>query len=174
MEKFYIFHLIRYKSALLKYYFSNVLIWTPAVSAFWSSHVCIQFQNRAHITVILALLCMLIGIIYKPPEYPERDFSEAPKFTTPLIDHAATVGYTTKLLCAVRGCPKVSHILSVMDTVHTHTHHQLQCKTVGYERKCWHLRYFLSISFLCRLKHRLSIKIYVCGILLQTKDECHG
>ncbi|KAK2851438.1 hypothetical protein Q5P01_007714 [Channa striata] len=46
------------------------------------------------------------GINYKPPEYPEHDFSEAPKFTTPLNDRAATVGYTTKLLCSVRGCPK--------------------------------------------------------------------
>ncbi|XP_008284377.1 myosin binding protein Ha [Stegastes partitus] len=46
------------------------------------------------------------GIVYKPPEYQERDFSEAPKFTTPLSDRAATVGYTTKLLCSVRGCPK--------------------------------------------------------------------
>lgn len=47
-----------------------------------------------------------IGIVYKPPEYQEHDFSEAPKFTTSLNDRAATVGYTTKLLCAVRGCPK--------------------------------------------------------------------
>ncbi|XP_030278904.1 myosin binding protein Ha isoform X6 [Sparus aurata] len=46
------------------------------------------------------------GIVYKPPEYQEHDFSEAPKFTTPLSDRAATVGYTTKLLCSVRGCPK--------------------------------------------------------------------
>ncbi|CAN9516073.1 unnamed protein product [Ophioblennius macclurei] len=46
------------------------------------------------------------GIVYKPPEYPEHDFNEAPKFTTPLSDRAATVGYTTKLLCSVRGCPK--------------------------------------------------------------------
>ncbi|CAJ1085135.1 myosin binding protein Ha isoform X3 [Xyrichtys novacula] len=45
-------------------------------------------------------------IVYKPPEYPEHDFSEAPKFTTTLSDRAATVGYTTKLLCSVRGCPK--------------------------------------------------------------------
>lgn len=47
------------------------------------------------------------GIVYKPPEYPEHNFSEAPKFTTPLSDRAATVGYTTKLLCSVRGSPKV-------------------------------------------------------------------
>ncbi|XP_068997503.1 myosin binding protein Ha isoform X1 [Embiotoca jacksoni] len=46
------------------------------------------------------------GIVYKPPEYQEHDFSEAPKFTTPLSDRAATVGYTTKLLCSVRGSPK--------------------------------------------------------------------
>lgn len=50
---------------------------------------------------------MFSGIVYKPPEYPEHDFSEAPKFTTPLSDRAATVGYTTKLLCSVRGSPKV-------------------------------------------------------------------
>ncbi|XP_077464566.1 myosin binding protein Ha [Stigmatopora argus] len=46
------------------------------------------------------------GIVYKPPEYQEHDFSEAPKFTTPLSNRAATVGYTTKLLCSVRGSPK--------------------------------------------------------------------
>ncbi|KAK9953946.1 hypothetical protein ABG768_016062 [Culter alburnus] len=47
-----------------------------------------------------------VGIVYKPPEYKEHDFSEAPKFTAPLSDRAATVGYNTKLLCAVRGSPK--------------------------------------------------------------------
>uniref|UniRef100_A0A8C2IS84 Myosin-binding protein H n=1 Tax=Cyprinus carpio TaxID=7962 RepID=A0A8C2IS84_CYPCA len=46
------------------------------------------------------------GIVYKPLEYKEHDFSEAPKFTAPLSNRAATVGYTTKLLCAVRGSPK--------------------------------------------------------------------
>ncbi|XP_056588697.1 myosin binding protein Ha isoform X3 [Triplophysa dalaica] len=46
------------------------------------------------------------GIVYKPLEYKEHDFSEAPKFTAPLSDRAATVGYTMKLLCAVRGTPK--------------------------------------------------------------------
>ncbi|XP_056131136.1 myosin binding protein Ha [Lampris incognitus] len=46
------------------------------------------------------------GIVYKPPEYKEHDFSEAPKFTTSLNDRATTVGYTTRLLCSVRGCPK--------------------------------------------------------------------
>uniref|UniRef100_A0A671SGH2 Myosin-binding protein H n=1 Tax=Sinocyclocheilus anshuiensis TaxID=1608454 RepID=A0A671SGH2_9TELE len=46
------------------------------------------------------------GIDYKPPEYKEHDFSEAPKFTTPLANRSTTVGYNTKLLCSVRGFPK--------------------------------------------------------------------
>ncbi|KAK7916437.1 hypothetical protein WMY93_012198 [Mugilogobius chulae] len=46
------------------------------------------------------------GIDYKPPEYKEHDFTEAPKFTTNLSDRATTVGYSTKLLCSVRGSPK--------------------------------------------------------------------
>jgi len=46
-----------------------------------------------------------IGIVYRPLEYKEHDFNEAPKFTAPLNDRAATVGYSTKLLCAVRGSP---------------------------------------------------------------------
>lgn len=53
-----------------------------------------------------AALIQKTGIVYKPPEYPEHDFTEPPKFTTPLNDRAATVGYTTKLLCSVRGSPK--------------------------------------------------------------------
>ncbi|XP_069004721.1 myosin binding protein Hb [Embiotoca jacksoni] len=46
------------------------------------------------------------GIDYKPPEYQHHDFTEAPKFTTNMTDRATTVGYSTKLLCAVRGFPK--------------------------------------------------------------------
>ncbi|XP_075881066.1 myosin binding protein Hb isoform X5 [Nelusetta ayraudi] len=46
------------------------------------------------------------GIDYKPLEYLEHDFSEAPKFTTSLNDRSTTVGYSTKLLCSVRGSPK--------------------------------------------------------------------
>lgn len=46
------------------------------------------------------------GIEYKPLEYKEHDFGEAPKFTTNLSDRATTVGYSTKLLCSVRGFPK--------------------------------------------------------------------
>lgn len=46
------------------------------------------------------------GIEYKPPDYKEHNFSEAPKFTTNMPDRCTTVGYTTKLLCSVRGFPK--------------------------------------------------------------------
>ncbi|KAG7472129.1 hypothetical protein MATL_G00105310 [Megalops atlanticus] len=62
-------------------------------------------SEEAAITKTLATI-QKTGIVYKPMEYKEHDFSEAPKFTTPLSDRAATVGYTTKLLCAVRGSPK--------------------------------------------------------------------
>lgn len=56
-----------------------------------------------------------VGIEYKPPEYKEHDFSEAPKFTTPMNDRSTTVGYSTKLLCSVRGSPKVqSHFIHVL------------------------------------------------------------
>ncbi|XP_043819842.1 myosin-binding protein H isoform X2 [Dromiciops gliroides] len=37
---------------------------------------------------------------------PERDFSEAPKFTHPLADHTTTPGYSTQLFCSVRATPK--------------------------------------------------------------------
>ncbi|XP_026781603.3 myosin binding protein Hb isoform X3 [Pangasianodon hypophthalmus] len=46
------------------------------------------------------------GIDYKPPDYKEHNFSEAPKFTTGMPDRCTTVGYSTKLLCSVRGFPK--------------------------------------------------------------------
>ncbi|XP_061642104.1 myosin binding protein Hb [Phyllopteryx taeniolatus] len=46
------------------------------------------------------------GIKYKAPDYQEHDFTEAPKFTTSLANRATTVGYSTKLLCSVRGYPK--------------------------------------------------------------------
>uniref|UniRef100_A0A4W3JM55 Myosin-binding protein H n=1 Tax=Callorhinchus milii TaxID=7868 RepID=A0A4W3JM55_CALMI len=46
------------------------------------------------------------SVTYKPPEYKEKNFAEAPKFTQPLADRSATTGFTTKLFCSVRGNPK--------------------------------------------------------------------
>ncbi|KFW03747.1 Myosin-binding protein C, cardiac-type, partial [Eurypyga helias] len=46
------------------------------------------------------------GTTYKPPRYKEHDFSEAPKFTHPLVNRSVIAGYNTTLSCAVRGIPK--------------------------------------------------------------------
>ncbi|XP_061598196.1 myosin-binding protein C, cardiac-type [Cololabis saira] len=46
------------------------------------------------------------GIIYKPPNYKDHDFSEAPKFTHPLVNRSIIAGYSATLSCAVRGIPK--------------------------------------------------------------------
>ncbi|XP_018412383.1 PREDICTED: myosin-binding protein H-like [Nanorana parkeri] len=43
---------------------------------------------------------------YKPPEYKDCALTEAPKFTQPPNDRTTTHGYTTKLVCSVRGSPK--------------------------------------------------------------------
>ncbi|KAK2857815.1 hypothetical protein Q7C36_005734 [Tachysurus vachellii] len=62
-------------------------------------------SNDATVTKTTATI-QKTSIEYKPPDYKERDISEAPKFTTPMPDRCATVGYSTKLLCSVRGFPK--------------------------------------------------------------------
>ncbi|XP_037548571.1 myosin-binding protein C, cardiac-type [Nematolebias whitei] len=46
------------------------------------------------------------GITYKSPTYKKHNFSEAPKFTHPLVDRSIIAGYNTTLSCAVRGIPK--------------------------------------------------------------------
>uniref|UniRef100_A0A8C2KXC6 Myosin binding protein C, cardiac n=1 Tax=Cyprinus carpio TaxID=7962 RepID=A0A8C2KXC6_CYPCA len=46
------------------------------------------------------------GIVYKPPSYKEHDFSEAPKFTHPLVSRSVIAGYSATLSCSVRGIPK--------------------------------------------------------------------
>uniref|UniRef100_A0AAZ3SIX0 Myosin binding protein C3 n=1 Tax=Oncorhynchus tshawytscha TaxID=74940 RepID=A0AAZ3SIX0_ONCTS len=46
------------------------------------------------------------GFEYKPPIYKEHDFSEAPKFTHPLVSRSVIAGYNATLSCSVRGIPK--------------------------------------------------------------------
>ncbi|XP_055059631.2 myosin-binding protein C, cardiac-type [Misgurnus anguillicaudatus] len=46
------------------------------------------------------------GIDYKHPSYKEHDFSEAPKFTHPLMNRSVIAGYNVTLSCSVRGIPK--------------------------------------------------------------------
>ncbi|KAK7913221.1 hypothetical protein WMY93_013432 [Mugilogobius chulae] len=46
------------------------------------------------------------GIVYKPPSYKDHNFTEAPKFTRPLVNRSVIAGYNATLSCAVRGIPK--------------------------------------------------------------------
>ncbi|XP_060087085.1 myosin-binding protein H [Heteronotia binoei] len=46
------------------------------------------------------------AMVYKPEKFNTRDFSEPPKFTQPLTDRTTTRGYSTQLVCSVRGFPK--------------------------------------------------------------------
>nr|XP_020488153.1 myosin-binding protein C, cardiac-type [Labrus bergylta] len=46
------------------------------------------------------------GIAYKPPSHKDHDFSEAPKFTHPLVSRSVIAGYNATLSCSVRGIPK--------------------------------------------------------------------
>ncbi|XP_062850214.1 myosin-binding protein C, slow-type isoform X1 [Trichomycterus rosablanca] len=46
------------------------------------------------------------GMNLKNPEYIDRDFKEAPKFTQPLINICAIAGYNTTLNCSVRANPR--------------------------------------------------------------------
>ncbi|XP_007955738.1 myosin-binding protein C, cardiac-type [Orycteropus afer afer] len=46
------------------------------------------------------------GIKYQAPSYKASDFSEAPRFTRPLVNRSVIAGYNAVLCCAVRGSPK--------------------------------------------------------------------
>ncbi|XP_038620577.1 myosin-binding protein C, cardiac-type [Tachyglossus aculeatus] len=46
------------------------------------------------------------GTVYRRPIYKELDFSEAPRFTHPLVNRSVIAGYNAVLCCAVRGSPK--------------------------------------------------------------------
>ncbi|XP_030071136.1 myosin-binding protein C, slow-type isoform X4 [Microcaecilia unicolor] len=46
------------------------------------------------------------GKPYKPPDYGDFNFTEAPRFTHPLITTVAVAGYNATLNCSVRGNPK--------------------------------------------------------------------
>ncbi|KAK5874065.1 hypothetical protein PBY51_019045 [Eleginops maclovinus] len=46
------------------------------------------------------------AIEYKPPTYKDHDFTQAPKFTHPLVNRSIIAGYSTTLSCSLRGSPK--------------------------------------------------------------------
>ncbi|CAJ1049770.1 myosin-binding protein C%2C cardiac-type [Xyrichtys novacula] len=60
------------------------------------------------------------GIAYKPPNHKDHDFSEAPKFTHPLVNRSVIAGYNATLTCSVRGIPKpkVTWYKNKMDISH--------------------------------------------------------
>lgn len=47
------------------------------------------------------------GLLYKPASFKEHNFSQAPKFTHPLVSRSVIAGYNATLSCSVRGIPKV-------------------------------------------------------------------
>uniref|UniRef100_A0A671UT00 Myosin binding protein C3 n=1 Tax=Sparus aurata TaxID=8175 RepID=A0A671UT00_SPAAU len=54
----------------------------------------------------LILIPSPASIAYKPPSHKDHDFSEAPKFTHPLVNRSVIAGYNATLSCSVRGIPK--------------------------------------------------------------------
>ncbi|XP_041647356.1 myosin-binding protein C, cardiac-type isoform X2 [Cheilinus undulatus] len=60
------------------------------------------------------------GMEYKPPSHKDHDFSEAPKFTHPLVNRSVIAGYNATLSCSVRGIPKpkVTWYKNKMDISH--------------------------------------------------------
>ncbi|XP_012998221.1 myosin-binding protein H-like [Cavia porcellus] len=62
-------------------------------------------SETASVTVDLAHI-QKAATIYKTKQFAQRDFSEAPKFTQPLVDCTTVTGYHTQLFCCVRAFPK--------------------------------------------------------------------
>ncbi|KAM7246347.1 hypothetical protein CapIbe_002645 [Capra ibex] len=62
-------------------------------------------SENAPVTADLAHI-QKAATVYKTKGFAQRDFSEAPKFTQPLADCTAVIGYDTQLFCCVRASPK--------------------------------------------------------------------
>ncbi|XP_019722796.1 myosin-binding protein C, cardiac-type isoform X2 [Hippocampus comes] len=60
------------------------------------------------------------GMDWKPATYKELDFSQAPKFTHPLVNRSVIAGYNATLSCSVSGVPKprVTWYKNKMDITH--------------------------------------------------------
>ncbi|KAM3934442.1 myosin-binding protein H-like [Leptodactylus fuscus] len=83
---------------------SDLIIGNSYYFRVFSENLC-GLSEKAAVTKDCAFI-KKTAIAYKPPEYKECDFAEAPQFTQPLNDRTTTNGYTTKLFCSVRGTPK--------------------------------------------------------------------
>ncbi|XP_072278066.1 myosin-binding protein H-like [Pyxicephalus adspersus] len=83
---------------------SDLIIGNSYYFRVFSENLCGLSEKAA--TTKAAALIKKPENTYKPPEFKECALSEAPKFTQPLTDRTTTNGYTTKLVCCVRGSPK--------------------------------------------------------------------
>nr|XP_023672606.1 myosin-binding protein C, slow-type isoform X5 [Paramormyrops kingsleyae] len=70
----------------------------------YSENMC-GLSESATVTKDSALI-VKEGLNLKIPDYNEYDFTEAPKFTQPLINTFAVAGYNTRLNCSVRANPR--------------------------------------------------------------------
>ncbi|XP_053562860.1 myosin-binding protein H-like [Bombina bombina] len=83
---------------------SDLIIGNSYFFRVFSENLC-GLSEKATVTKDCALI-KKTGITYTTPEYKEKDFGEAPKFTQQLSNRSSTTGYSTKLFCCVRGSPK--------------------------------------------------------------------
>ncbi|XP_063308730.1 immunoglobulin-like and fibronectin type III domain-containing protein 1 [Pelobates fuscus] len=83
---------------------SDLIIGNSYYFRVFSENLC-GLSEKAAVTKDFAVIKKQ-GSTYTPPEYKEREFTEAPKFTQALNDRTTTHGYSTKLYCCVRGSPK--------------------------------------------------------------------
>ncbi|KAM8781535.1 myosin-binding protein H-like [Rhynchonycteris naso] len=83
---------------------SNLIVGNSYAFRVFAENQC-GLSATAPITADLAHI-QKAATIYKTKEFAQRDFSEAPKFTQPLVDCAIVIGYDTQLFCCVRASPK--------------------------------------------------------------------
>ncbi|KAM5181700.1 myosin-binding protein H [Mantella aurantiaca] len=83
---------------------SDLIIGNSYFFRVFSENLCGLSEKAA--TTKAAALIKKPENTYKSPEYKECTLSEAPKFTQVLSDRTSTHGYTTKLVCSVRGSPR--------------------------------------------------------------------
>lgn len=77
-----------------------------------SPHDTAQYHAQPHSFTLPST-----GMQVKMPEYSDRDFQEAPKFTQPLINTFAIAGYNATLNCSVRANPRVGRRTTGKGTV---------------------------------------------------------